>query len=89
METILIIGSNSFSGATFADFALAQGGKVMGTSRSVEPNDAFLPYKWHDHKNFTFHELDLNRHLKELSELVQDTKPAFVGKMFNMIEIKF
>jgi len=27
METTLIIGSNSFSGATFADFALAQGGK--------------------------------------------------------------
>ena len=78
METTLIIGSNSFSGATFADFALAQGGKVIGTSRSAEPNDVFLPYKWHDHKNFTFHELDLNEHLKELTELVKDIKPAYV-----------
>jgi dTDP-glucose 4,6-dehydratase len=78
METALIIGSNSFSGATFADFALTQGGKVIGTSRSTEPNDAFLPYKWHDHKNFTFHELDLNLHLKELTELVWDIKPAYV-----------
>lgn len=78
METTLIIGSNSFSGATFADIALAQGGKVIGTSRSAEPNDAFLPYKWHDHKNFTFHELDLNRHLKELTELIRDIKPTYV-----------
>jgi dTDP-glucose 4,6-dehydratase len=78
METTLIIGSNSFSGATFADFALAQGGKVIGVSRSAEPNDVFLPYTWHDHKNFTFYELDLNRHLKEMSELVQDIRPAYV-----------
>ena len=45
METTLIIGSNSLASATFADFALAQGVKVIGTSRSAEPNDAFLPYK--------------------------------------------
>jgi len=78
METTLIIGSNSFSGATFADYALAQGDKVIGTSRSSEPNDAFLPYKWHDHKNFTFYELDLNIHLKELTDLIQDLKPSYV-----------
>ena len=78
METTLILGSNSFSGATFADFVLALGGHVVGTSRSAEPNNAFLPYKWHDNKNFTFHELDLNKHLKELMELIQDIKPAYV-----------
>jgi dTDP-glucose 4,6-dehydratase len=37
-----------------------------------------LPYKWRDHKNFIFHELDLNQNLKELTELVQDIKPAYV-----------
>ena len=78
METTLIIGSNSFSGATFADFVLAQGGQVIGISRSAEPNNAFLPYKWQDHKNFIFHKLDLNLHLKELTELVQDVRPAYV-----------
>ena len=78
MDTTLIIGSNSFSGATFADFALAQGGQVIGTSRSAEPNNAFLPYKWHSHKNFTFHEFDINQNLKELMELVSDTRPAYV-----------
>lgn len=78
MKSILIIGSNSFSGATFADYSLTRGVKVIGTSRSAEPNDAFLPFKWNDHKNFTFHQLDLNRNLGELMELVGDIRPAYV-----------
>jgi dTDP-glucose 4,6-dehydratase len=78
MQTILIIGSNSFSGATFADFALQQGARVLGTSRSLEPIDAFLPYKWHDHANFIFYPLDLNKHLAEISALMQEVKPAYV-----------
>lgn len=78
MQTILIIGSNSFSGATFADFALQQGARVLGTSRSHEPIDAFLPYKWHDHANFTFYPLDLNKHLAEITALMQEVKPAYV-----------
>jgi dTDP-glucose 4,6-dehydratase len=78
MQTILIIGSNSFSGATFADFALQQGDRVLGTSRSHEPIDAFLPYKWHDHANFKFYPLDLNKHLAEITALMHEVKPAFV-----------
>src|SRR5882672_4235487 len=68
MDTLVVVGSNSFSGATFVDFALRQGVRVLGTSRSPEPNDAFLPYKWQEHANFAFHHLDLN----------QDTKAAYV-----------
>ena len=78
METILIIGSNSFSGATFADFAMQQGARVLGISRSHEPIDAFLPYKWHDHANFPFYPLDLNKDLKEINALIQEVKPAYV-----------
>ncbi|QWD96904.1 GDP-mannose 4,6-dehydratase [Polynucleobacter sp. MG-6-Vaara-E2] len=78
MPPILIIGSNSFSGSTFADFALRQGAQVIGASRSVEPNPAFLPYKWHDHTNFLFHNLDLNAHLEELEVLVHERKPSYV-----------
>ena len=78
MQTILVIGSNSFSGATFADFALQQGARVLGTSRSHEPIDAFLPYKWHDHANFKFYPLDLNKHLAEITALMQEVKPAYV-----------
>jgi len=78
METVLIIGSNSFSGATFADYLLAKGFRVLGASRSTQPNDVFLPYKWHDHLDFTFHEIDLNFQLQELMDLIFDMKPAYV-----------
>ena len=38
---IAVIGSNSFSGASFVDFALANNLSVMGISRSEQPNDIF------------------------------------------------
>lgn len=78
MQTIFVIGSNSFSGATFVDYALKQGGRVIGTSRSAEPVDALLPYKWHDHSKFQFHQLDLNLHLAEIMALIQAEQPAYV-----------
>jgi dTDP-glucose 4,6-dehydratase len=78
MPPILVIGSNSFSGSTFVDFSLTQGAQVIGTSRSLEPNEAFLPYKWHDHANFSFYTLDLNEHLNELAELVYQLRPSYV-----------
>lgn len=78
MNTIVVVGSNSFSGATFVDFALQQGARVLGTSRSPEPVPAFLPYKWHDHANFSFHNLDLNRNLPELTALIRETRPEYV-----------
>lgn len=78
MDTIVVVGSNSFSGATFVDYALGQGARVLGTSRSSEPISTFLPYKWHDHSNFSFHNLDLNKDLTEITNLIRDTKPAYV-----------
>jgi len=78
MKPTLILGSNSFSGATYVNYALEKGVNVIGASRSAEPNDSFLPYRWNDHQRFTFYELDLNRHLKELMALIHDIKPAYV-----------
>jgi dTDP-glucose 4,6-dehydratase len=78
METIVVVGSNSFSGATFVDFSLRQGMRVLGTSRSAEPTDAFLPYKWNDHANFGFHNLDLNKNVAEIAALIRDVRPAYV-----------
>lgn len=78
MNTIVVVGSNSFSGATFIDFCLRQNAKVIGLSRSTELEDVFLPYKWSAHKNFTFHSLDLNRDLVKIISLIQDVKPDYV-----------
>ena len=78
MNTVVVVGSNSFSGATFIDFCLRQNAKVIGLSRSTELEDVFLPYKWSAHKNFTFHSLDLNRDLVKIISLIQDIKPDYV-----------
>ena len=78
MSTVLVVGSNSFSGATFVEYALRQGARVMGVSRSKEPNDAFLPYRERDCTNFTFHNLDLNKDLSQIIGLIRDAKPDYV-----------
>lgn len=78
MENIVVIGSNSFSGASFCDYALQQGAQVLGISRSAEPIAAFLPYKWHDHSRFDFRQLDLNRDLPEIVDLLAGVKPDYV-----------
>jgi dTDP-glucose 4,6-dehydratase len=45
-EKLLVIGSNSFSGSHFVAQALLEGCEVVGVSRSEEPSQAFLPYRW-------------------------------------------
>ncbi len=75
----LIIGSNSFSGASFVDYLLRNGNDVIGVSRSQEPHRAFLPYRWSEHQAaFTFYPYDLNKDLAALTELIQREKPAIV-----------
>ena len=75
----LIIGSNSFSGASFVDFLLKNGNPAMGVSRSVEPHRAFLPYRWNGNDSaFKFYKYDLNANLKEIVSLVNREKPSFV-----------
>jgi dTDP-glucose 4,6-dehydratase len=78
METVFVIGSNSFSGASFVDFALQQGVSVIGTSRSAQPIDAMLPYKWRDHGQFAFHILDINKDLQGITDLLRAVKPKHV-----------
>lgn len=78
METVVVVGSNSFSGASFADFALGQGARVVGMSRSPEPIPAFLPYKWRDQPRFAFHRLDLNKDLPAIIDLIRDLKAEYV-----------
>jgi dTDP-glucose 4,6-dehydratase len=78
-EKFLILGSNSFSGATFADFLAANGHDVLATSRSDEPHDAFLPYKWQKRPGkVRFKRLDLNHDLDALKSLLAVERPTHV-----------
>jgi dTDP-glucose 4,6-dehydratase len=78
-QTFLILGSNSFSGATFCDFLAAKGFRVLATSRSDEPNEAFLPYKWQKREgSVAFRRIDLNHDLDALDALIRAERPTHV-----------
>jgi dTDP-glucose 4,6-dehydratase len=78
-DKVLVLGSNSFSGASFVEFLLARGEFVIGVSRSVEPHAAFLPYRWAGHDaGFKFHQLDLNNDLAAIVELIRREQPRYV-----------
>ena len=76
---IVVIGSNSFSGASFVDYCLEQGAEVIGMSRSAEPHEAFLPYRWSGKQaGFRFYPYDINHHLDQIMTLVEIERPTHV-----------
>jgi dTDP-glucose 4,6-dehydratase len=76
---VLVLASNSFSGASFIDFLLRQGIRVIGVSRSPEAHRVFLPYRWSGKDGqFSFHQCDLNRDLDRLMAIVNAERPAYV-----------
>jgi dTDP-glucose 4,6-dehydratase len=78
-EKYLILGSNSFSGATFADHLAADGHDVIATGRSDEPHDALLPYKWQKRPGrVRFRRIDLNHDLDALKSLLAAERPTHV-----------
>ena len=70
----LVIGSNSFSGASYVASLLAAGEDVVGVSRSAEPHSCYLPYKAVKTGNFEFHKMDLNGDLSKLALLISREK---------------
>ena len=75
---IVVIGSNSFSGASFIRYALDQGYAVLGISRSIENKSCLLPYKWNPHDRFQFKQLDLNKHSDEIIKEIKSFRAPYV-----------
>jgi len=79
MEKVLVIGSNSFSGSDFVDFLLEKGGyEVKGVSRSAEKSGIFLSYKKRHSGLFSFHQIDLNTQMRELTEILDSFQPNYL-----------
>ena len=78
MERIIVLGSNSFSGSHFVDFALEQGAEVIGISRSPEPHPVFLPYKRKKGMPFHFFQMDLNRDIAAIMKVVEEFRPDYI-----------
>lgn len=75
----LVLGSNSFAGATFVNSVLSQDEEVVGISRSQQPNKVLRPYENHPNlKNFTFHQLDLNLDFDQIKNLITKYKPHYI-----------
>lgn len=78
-DTFLVIGSNSFSGSQFIDFLLDKDQSVIGVSRSHEIHSVFLPYKKSNKlEGYQFEQIDINKNLSELSDLLSDKKPSYI-----------
>lgn len=79
MQTILIIGSNSFSGASFINYVLNKNFKVIAVSRSKEKKFIFLPYfKNKNKKKLKFFQVDLNHDVSKLLKIIKKFKPKFI-----------
>src|SRR5947207_6728245 len=77
--TVCVLGSNSFSGASFVDFLLRQGVRVLGVSRSPEYHPVFLPYRWSRHDGeFRFQQCDLNTDLDRLMDVLRAERPEYI-----------
>jgi dTDP-glucose 4,6-dehydratase len=73
---IAVLGSGSFAGCWFVDYALSKGAEVIGINRSAEKQDFFLPYAKNPNRSrYTFHRLDLNRDNKAIIDLLLAEKP--------------
>jgi dTDP-glucose 4,6-dehydratase len=81
-EKIFVLGSNSFSGASFVAYALGQGATVFAASRSPEPHFAFLPYRWNtgldELRRFQFQQLDLNQDTDRIAKAIEGFQPDYV-----------
>ncbi len=80
MNKILVLGSNSFAGSSFVDYALNTNSIITGISRSPEPNDVNLVYSENllREKNFSFHRLDINNNFDEMMDVISDFEPEIV-----------
>ncbi len=81
VEKIAVIGSNSFSGASFVRYCMCRGMEVFGISRSLEPLPVFLPYRWGKGEDgdpreghFSFYPLDLNTHSGEIGNVLHQNR---------------
>lgn len=82
IKKILILGSNSFSGSHCVSYFLEKTDcKIIGISRSQEYSATFLPYLYKKKKRpnrFSFYQLDINKDLRQIVNLIDKEGPEVV-----------
>ena len=79
-ETVLVIGSNSFSGGDFIDLLLDDPAThVLGVSRGSEKPAFMLAYRRRsDLSRFRFEQIDLNHDVDRLLALIDAERPEYI-----------
>ena len=79
-DKILVLGSNSFSGASFLRYLIEHDFAAIGVSRSKEPHHVFLPHKSLNNysEKYQFVQADLNHDLDLLIRLIKNEQPSYV-----------
>ena len=79
MTSYAIIGSGSFSGSDFIDLLHEDPeNKVIGISRSPEKSAIFMPYKRHKGADFTYYQMDMNKDMSRIIDLLDTTEPDYI-----------
>ena len=75
-KKILVIGSNSFSGASFCEYLLNNGHEVFGASRSNLVNPVFHEklYSAFTNKSFKYFQIDINENFDDLTQTIKKEK---------------
>ncbi len=91
MIKIAVLGSNSFSGSHFVNYALDNTeAQIIGISRSSEPDSTFLPYAYKKERSarFSFHRLDLNKDLEDILGLLDKERPETIINFASQGEVR-
>lgn len=78
-KTLVVLGAHAFSGQDFIDLMLDEPNlRVVGVSRSAERGATFLKYRERAASRYTFHQLDLNRDMPRLLEVLDAERPEWI-----------
>jgi dTDP-glucose 4,6-dehydratase len=90
MNTIVIIGSNSFTGSHLANLFLDKGFKVIGISRSNEYPRILLPYLYEkkDISKFSFFKFDVNKDLDKILKICDENEPEIIANFAAQGEVR-
>lgn len=76
---VVVLGAHSFSGQDLVDLLLDDPNyQVIGISRSAERGSTFLKYLERPERPYQFHQLDLNRQMDALLDLLDSERPEFI-----------
>jgi len=79
MDKLLILGSNSFAGASFCNSALNNNYQVLGINRSPETSSIFLPVLENkNNKNYEFIQADINKDIDLILKKIGEYEPNFI-----------